>query len=345
MRKTFIAISTILVTLLFLYSCSDIPRVPLNIPPDPTGTTKPNTSGYSTLNISGVLDKGGLLVPLTVPDFNKVRITLPGVEDATIEHFRVFEDNREQGFVLYKESTARKKIDIAVVIDVTGSMGYSITGVKNSVISFANALKSSGMDVKIAIVPFDDYVPSNDKKYDPRFLNLSDPETAKNYVATLSAYGGDDTPENPYDAIMFAAREVSWRTGSQRHIILITDAPAHYNGDGSSVSTWKKETMLPHLIGYFIVHGAFVPDWYNPGATNFSVPDDPREICQKTGGLIKYTDSYGNVDLNALGIVEYVASSWIIVFESDSPSATHTIEVFFTKGADKRYLKLENVTY
>lgn len=345
MRNILITISTIVVLFLFLYGCSDIPRVPLTIPPDPTGTTKPSTSGYSTDNISGVIDKGGFLVPITVPDFNKVRLTLPGVDDATAEHFRIFEDNKEQGFLLYKESTARKKIDIAVVIDVTGSMANSITGVKNSVISFANTLKSSGMDVRIAVVPFDDYVPSNDKKYDPRFLNLSDPETAKDYVGKLSAYGGSDTPENPYDAIMFAARQISWRTGSQRHIILITDAPAHYSGDGSSISTWKKETMLPHLIGYFVVHGAFVPGWYNSGATSFSDARDPREVCQQTGGLIKYTDSYGNVNLNELGIVEYVASSWIIVFESDSPTATHTIEVFFTKGTDKRYLKLENVSY
>uniref|UniRef100_A0A7C4W0M1 VWA domain-containing protein n=1 Tax=Fervidobacterium thailandense TaxID=1008305 RepID=A0A7C4W0M1_9BACT len=345
MSKILTTISTIVVVFLFLYGCSDIPRVPLTIPPDPTGTTKPNISGYSTHNISGVVDKGGFLVPITLHDFNKVRLTLPDVDNARAEDFRVFEDNKEQGFLLYKESTARKKIDIAVVIDVTGSMANSINGVKNSVIGFANALKSSGMDVRIAVVPFDDYVPSSDKKYDPRFLNLSGPETAKDYVGKLIASGGSDAPENPYDAIMFAARQISWRTGSQRHIILITDAPAHYSGDGSSVSTWKKETILPHLIGYFTVHGAFVPGWYNLGATNFFDARDPREVCQRTGGLIKYTDSYGNVDLNELGIAEYVTSSWIIVFESDSPAATHTIEVFFAKGTDKRYLKLENVAY
>lgn len=109
MRKILIYAFIIFVVMLFLYGCSDIPRVPLTIPPDPTGTTKPSTSGYSTANISGVLDKGGLLVPLTVPDFTKVRLTLPGVEDAAAEYFRVFEDNREQGFCTLQGKHRKKK--------------------------------------------------------------------------------------------------------------------------------------------------------------------------------------------------------------------------------------------
>lgn len=76
MRKILTTISTIVVLFLFLYSCSDIPRVPLTIPPDPTGTTKPNISGYSTHIISGVVDMGGFLVPIILPDFNKVRFSV-----------------------------------------------------------------------------------------------------------------------------------------------------------------------------------------------------------------------------------------------------------------------------
>jgi hypothetical protein len=347
MRRMLISILSFLFVLVFLFSCSEIPQAPKVIPPDPTGTTKPLISEYAAANIYGSVDKQPTLVPIAVPDPVRVRISLPGVENLQPSELRVFEDNREQGFVLYKESSVKNKLDIAIILDVTGSMWNAIEGAKNSIISFANSLASSGLDVKIGVVPFDDYVnPPSDIDVKPGFLNLTSPASAQEYVASLYAgYGGDD-PENPYDAIMFAATALEWRPGAQRIMIVITDAPAHYKGDGTPFAHFTKNEMLSTLVGYFVIHGAFVPGWYySESDTDFSDPGDVRELCQKTGGVIKYTDTSGNVDLMGLGIVEYVTSSWIVTFESDSPASTHTVEIFYAKGSDKRYLKLQDVTY
>lgn len=343
-KRTFAAITALLSLMLFV-ACTSIPTAPSAIPPDPTGTTKPSISEYVTTNIYGSVDKGQTLLPLAVPDYTKIRLSIPGFESITASNLRVFEDNREQGFVLYKESEYRKKIDIMIILDVTGSMGNAIEGAKNSIIAFANQLNNSGMDVRIGVLPYDDYAPSSDKKYNPRFLNLTTPEEAKTYVTSLTAYGGGDIPENPYAAVLYAATATAWRPGSQRHMILITDAPAHYKNDGTTYTNLTKADLIPVLVGRFTLHGAFVPTNYDPNATNFTAPGDPRELCQVSGGVIKYTDGAGNVDLSELGIVEYVGSSWIVAFQSDSPSATHTIEVFFESGTVKRYLKLENVSY
>lgn len=347
MRKTLLG-SVIFITVIFiLYGCSNIPTAPSAIPKDPTGTTKPNTSLYSTDNIYASIDRIPALLPIAIPEYVKVRLSLPGVTEITPSNLRVFEDNKEQGFALYKESTTRNKLDIAIIFDVTGSMERSIDGAKNSIIAFADTLKNSGIDVRIAIIPYDDHVnPPKDINVDPPYLNLSTPDDAKEYVSKLSAGYGGDWWENLYDAIMFAATGVDWRPGSQRSMIIITDAPAHYKDDGTNFAHFTKAEMLPKLVGYFTIHGAFVPkDLYNSPSGDFSAPEDPRELCQKTGGIIKYTDSAGNVDLSDLGIIEYVTSSWIIAFESDSSLQTHTIEIFYEKSSTKKYIKMENVVY
>ncbi|MGB4262430.1 MAG: vWA domain-containing protein [Fervidobacterium sp.] len=344
--KNLIVVFLVLTAILILYSCSNIPVAPKIIPPDPVGTVKPSTNGYSMQNIFLSIDKMPTLLPIAVPDNVNVRISLSGVENLSENDIRIFEDDKEQGFVLYKESETRSKIDIAIVLDVTGSMGYAISGAKNSIIEFADALINAGLDVQLGIVPYDDFVnPPKDIQVTPAFLNLKSPTDAKLYVELLYAGYGGDTPENLYDAIMFAATAMDWRPSAQRSMIVITDAQSHYKGDGTAFTHFTKSDMLPKLVGYFTIHGAFVPAYYRSTTTDFSAPEDPREICQKTGGIIKYTDSSGNVDLTNLGIVEYVTSSWIAAFESDSPIPKHKIEVFYTKGTDKRYSKLQDTAY
>jgi len=126
MRKMLISILSFLFVLVFLFSCSEIPQAPKVIPPDPTGTAKPSVSEYTAANIYGSVDKQPTLVPIAVPDPVRVRISLPGVENLQPSELRVFEDNREQGFVLYKESSVKNKLDIAIILDVTGSMSNAI---------------------------------------------------------------------------------------------------------------------------------------------------------------------------------------------------------------------------
>ncbi|MFN3691969.1 MAG: vWA domain-containing protein [Fervidobacterium sp.] len=350
-KKLIVSVCTFLFILLSLYSCSNIPVASSNIPSDPTGTSKPNVVSYVNDGIYISIDKMPTLLPITSKDYVRVRVSIPGAENLSENELRVFEDNKEQGFIIFKESVTRSKIDIAIILDITGSMGSAITGVKNSIVEFANELLDSGLDIKLAVVPFGDYVnPPSDciSDLNPPLLDLSSPLDVKSYVENkLYASGGGDWPENPYDAIMSAATVLTWRPGSQRSIILITDAPAHYLGDGSEYAHFTKNTMLPYLIGYFTIHSVIVPDsfFYLTNATDFSNSSDPRELSQRTGGLVKYTDSQGNVDLTEFGIAEYIESSWIVSFESDSALEKHTIELFYEQGAAKRYAKLENISY
>ncbi|WP_126992837.1 VWA domain-containing protein [Thermosipho globiformans] len=352
MKKTLLIISISVSLLIILFSCTNIPTLPQIIPADPEGVTKPDPALYNDLQVYISSDKNPFLVPLSIPDYVRVKISVPELSNLTEENLKVFEDGKAQGFLVFKESETRSNVDIMIVLDTTGSMGPAIEGVKSSIKNFIDTLEASGLNVKVGIVPYDDAAPAKDITLTKPWQDLTDLNTARNFVDEIpnDGAGGDDLPENPYAGIMYAWNNASWRSSSQKIIILITDASAHYKseinpGNAAGETLYDKNEVISAIQGYVTVHGAFVPVWYSESTTDYTSPDDPREIVQKTGGIIKYTDSSGNVDLTSLGILEYVQSSWIIAFESDSPSATHTIEVFIEKDGRKGYSKLEDISY
>lgn len=351
MKKSLLIISISVSLLIILFSCTNIPTLPQIIPADPEGVTKPDPSLYNDLQVYISSDKTPFLVPISIPDYVRVKISVPEISNLTEENLKVFEDGKAQGFLVFKESETRSNIDIMIVLDTTSSMKDAIGGVKSSIKNFIDTLKASGLDVRVGIVPYDDAAPAKDLTITKPWQDLTDLNTAKNFVDELDENGGRDLPENPYAGIMYAWNNASWRPSSQKIIILITDASAHYKseeypGDAAGETLYDKDEVISAIQGYVTVHGAFVPSWYySESTTDYTSPDDPREIVQKTGGIIKYTDSSGIVDLTTLGILEYVQSSWIIAFESDSPSATHTIEVFIEKDARKGYGILEDISY
>jgi hypothetical protein len=116
--------------------------------------------------------------------------------------------------------------DIVFVFDDTGSMGGIIPGLKDTCISFADNLELSGIDYRLGLVTFKD---------DVTVINggvlTSDATEFKGWIEGLTAYGGGDTPEDSLDALGMATT-YSFRPGVQKIFILITDASAHYAGDG-----------------------------------------------------------------------------------------------------------------
>lgn len=119
-----------------------------------------------------------------------------------------------------------KDADIAICFDTTASMGTSIQSMKDNVNTFADSLESEGVDYMLGLVDYRDVgdascgiVSSHD------FTN--DVDEFKSWVDDMSAYGGDDNPEQAFQAIE-EAMGFSYRGGDfQKVIILITDADSH----------------------------------------------------------------------------------------------------------------------
>ena len=131
-----------------------------------------------------------------------------------------------------------KRMDVVIVIDVTGSMGPYIEEVRKRLIDIVNALgKMAGPNmqtkVNVGIVAYRDYA---DKLQDGTFVtkvqNLTN-ESGKvvEFLKGLSPRGGAGNNEAVCDALFEAASKMSWGERGYKVLCLVGDAPPHTDSD------------------------------------------------------------------------------------------------------------------
>ena len=127
------------------------------------------------------------------------------------------------------------KVELAFVIDSTGSMGDEIGNVKTNVTNFARHLEELGVDLKMTVVEYRDITCDGD---DSTIVHLCDGSpwhtTADQIVSTLSkitAYGGGDGPETALDAYgrVLDNTYMSWSGDAYKFTVLLTDADFKVN--------------------------------------------------------------------------------------------------------------------
>ena len=117
-------------------------------------------------------------------------------------------------------------VDIVFVLDVTGSMGKFIDGVKDGIKDFVSALEANQIDARVALVAFRDgpnSEPSEVLKFGGDAFT-TDIDAFKKAVGELKADGGGDDPESSLDGLTEAS-ELKFRGQTTRVLLLITDAP------------------------------------------------------------------------------------------------------------------------
>lgn len=348
--KRILWLFSILIIIIAITSCQNIPTLPNELPSDPEGVTEP-TSWGNDVNFGLSLDKFINITPIGIPDTTKLKVsfinyTVPS--DISEDNFLVFEDGKAQGFVLSELTETTNKIDVMVIMDTTGSMSQEIDGLKASLVNFINYLDESGFDIQVGILPYDDYAPANDLTLSKPWQDLTDDfTTAQSFVNELYAAGGGDGPENAYAGILYAWNNASWRPRAQRILILLTDAVSHYEGDGSSYELYSKSDVLEKIEGYATLYMvASTGYYYYETDTDFTSPFDPRELAVRTGGFVIYQSGGEEVDLSSIGIGEAIKSTFIIEFQSDSPSLTHEIDVYYEgPSGEQGHSELINVEY
>jgi hypothetical protein len=130
------------------------------------------------------------------------------------------------------------KATLALVVDVTGSMGPEISEIKTGLETMISALQVTPGDFpETAIVTFDDNATINTVSHDPNRL--------RTVISQFSTHSTPDCPEGSNKALMTAGRLL----GSGGRAILITDANSHptgpsrasvdalYAAKGASIST------------------------------------------------------------------------------------------------------------
>jgi len=117
-----------------------------------------------------------------------------------------------------------ESVDIAFIIDCTGSMGSYIESVKNSIRQIVDRVVSTNCDMKLrlAIVGYRDIRDTSRFEIMDFSPSVND---FKTFLASICATGGDDAPEDMAGAIK-EANELAWENPTKIAFI-IADAPCH----------------------------------------------------------------------------------------------------------------------
>ena len=123
---------------------------------------------------------------------------------------------------------AKPTVEVAFVLDTTGSMGGLIEGAKRKIWSIATAIVDSNpdADIRIGLVAYrdlgDDYVTKT-------FDLTTDIQDLYAKLLELKARGGGDWPESVNEALDVAVNKLQWTQSSdvRRIVFLVGDAPPH----------------------------------------------------------------------------------------------------------------------
>jgi von Willebrand factor type A domain len=119
-------------------------------------------------------------------------------------------------------------VEVAFVLDTTGSMGPLIEGAKRKIWSIATAIVDANPDaeIRMGLVAYrdigDDYV--------TKVFNLTtDIQDLYANLLELKARGGGDWPESVNEALHVGVTKLAWTQGAEicRIIFLVGDAPPH----------------------------------------------------------------------------------------------------------------------
>lgn len=129
-------------------------------------------------------------------------------------------------------------IDFIFLVDLSGSYSDDLPNFQAAALSIASAVRGADPDSQFAVASFIDlpispYGDAGDYTYRPE-LALTDDESAfAAAIGGLSTRSGNDTPESQLFALDRAARGIglNLREGSQKIILIATDAPAHSAAD------------------------------------------------------------------------------------------------------------------
>lgn len=120
---------------------------------------------------------------------------------------------------------ARRTVDLAFVLDTTGSMAEEIDAVKSTIRAVTAKLGSDQTAVRIGLVEYKD---RGDREVTHAYPFSSDLAAFSRSVARLTAGGGGDYPEDMQAGLSAALDQLEWRPdATARMLVVIADAPPH----------------------------------------------------------------------------------------------------------------------
>ena len=137
-------------------------------------------------------------------------------------------DDVDAGFDAHRAPDATFRVDVAFIIDATGSMGEEIDRIKQTVSDIAGRIAESEFspDLRFALVDYRDFGDA----YVVHTVNFTrDVQAFQGAIDQLEAGGGGDGPEALNEALHEGMRRLEWRReATLRLTFVVADAPAHH---------------------------------------------------------------------------------------------------------------------
>lgn len=183
------------------------------------------------------------------------------------------------------------KIDLVVSFDTTGSMYPVLSQVRTEVEKFVHTMFSEFSNLKLGVIAHGDYCDKDDP-YTIRVMDLTRDEDrlCKFVKETDKTYGGD--ADECYELVLNTARkEISWRKGAQRVLVMIGDASPHgiHYPQNTEHLDWEEEAkqLGKEDVKIFSVHAL---SYYRSSSKGFY-----KSIAELSGGVYLTLDQFNEI--------------------------------------------------
>lgn len=187
------------------------------------------------------------------------------------------------------------EVDLAFIIDTTGSMGSFINAAREQMTNMLKSLTEQSavpIDLRVGVVEYRDHPPQERSFVTREYEFTQHLKRVQKTINRLKPSGGGDWPEAVYDGVVSAAELLEWRPHSRRLAVLVGDAPPH--GHKSPTDTCHCGLSAESSSAALEEHGIVL---YALGLTN-QVEESFSWLAHYTGG--RYFTAQGNAAIQAL---------------------------------------------
>lgn len=246
-----------------------------------------------------------------------VRINAPDLDLTALnkEHFIAYENGVEQtdffDVILPQQSGGTRRADIVFLMDNSGSMSEEQNAIEANVTDFVNNLSISGVDFALGLCRYGDTQNSGYPIIEDNGILTSDIDYFINNLWQRNTINGGFEPG--WDALYQSVSSFSFRPGSQKIFVLITDESV--TGDGN-MGTYTKQHAIDALNASTVSLYSLIEDNDQYAVSDFG------EISEATDA--KYYNIYSNFDAILEEIEAFVSNTYLVTYRSSRPVADGT---------------------
>ncbi|MEO2812577.1 vWA domain-containing protein, partial [[Eubacterium] siraeum] len=221
-------------------------------------------------------------------------------EEAVEEEISTFSLRSAEPLTTVEENTMRF-VDLALIVDTTGSMGSQIRTIQKELAELIYMLREDNISLYVSIIDYRDItcdgVDSTKVNNNSGVAFYNSVDNITTAIESLRASGGGDTPETAIDGLG-AAYNLNFRNSAAKYAFLITDANYKNNNNyGIADMEEMAELLESKNISTSVITSSYYYNYYNgltalTGGELISMYDD---FCEDMYRIISSETPIANV--------------------------------------------------